>query len=80
MSDPSDRGEVVNISATDHTMAGGPFCRGIYVGVGGTVIVRMYGSATNLTFLNVPDGYILPVRADKVIRSGTTASNMVALM
>jgi hypothetical protein len=51
--------------------------RGLYVGVGGTVIVTTR-AGTVTTFLNVPAGTILPVSARRV-ETGTTATNIVAL-
>jgi hypothetical protein len=53
-------------------------CRGLWVGTGGNVVcVRPNGTA--VTFVNVPDGYLLPVIAKRVNTTSTTASNIVAL-
>ena len=54
--------------------------KGLYVGTGGTVIVRAAGSAVDVSYLNVPnggyiDGLISIVRSTA---NGTTASNIVA--
>ena len=62
--DPAD--DLVNVS------------RGIYVGVGGNVAVADINNA-EVIFLNVPSGFILPVRARRVNDTNTSAGSMVAL-
>ena len=74
--DPANDGEVIDISAADHSCT--QMTRAIYVGTSGAVKVDMRGG-TALTFTNVQDGTVLPVRVSKVYQTGTTASNMVAL-
>lgn len=54
------------------------FTRALYVGTGGNVVV-VSPSGTAVTFSNVPDGAILPVKAMRVNSTNTTASNIVAL-
>lgn len=54
-----------------------PVTRSIFVGVTGNVAVRMADGMT-ITFSNVPVG-ILPIQVDKVLATGTTATNIVAL-
>ncbi len=66
----------VDLSTTDATL--NPVCRRLYVGTTGDVKVDTVGGQTGVIFKNVPVGY-LDVRASKVYRSGTTASNIVAL-
>ena len=53
--------------------------RGIYVGTGGTIVAVMASGAT-VTFASVVAGSVLPVRLTKVMATGTTASNIVALV
>lgn len=56
-------------------------CRALYVGTGGTVSVQMLGydnSNTVVSFTNVPNGSLLPIRVTKVL-TDTTASDIVAL-
>lgn len=56
--------------------------RALYVGTGGNVVLVAYdqnGQKAAVTFSNVPDGTILPVRASRVNSTSTTASNIVAL-
>jgi hypothetical protein len=52
--------------------------RGIYIGVGGDVSVKMVGGE-NILFKAVPQGVVLPVRAQQVFNFGTAASNLVGL-
>lgn len=51
--------------------------RALYVGTGGTIAVQLVQSGT-VSFHNVPDGALLPVRAVRVLES-TTASAIVGL-
>ncbi len=52
--------------------------RALYVGSGGTLAIGML-SGDDLTFIGVPSGSFLPVRANQVLSTGTTASAIVAL-
>lgn len=53
--------------------------RGIYVGVTGNLTVRMFRGQNTITFLNVPVG-ILPIQVDRVLATGTTATQLIALL
>ncbi len=53
--------------------------RSIYVGTGGTV-VAVCPDGTVATFLNVPNGFVLPGFFVRVNAAVTTASDMVALL
>lgn len=52
--------------------------RSLYVGTAGHVAVITVGGET-VTFSNVPAGGVVPVRAKRVLVTGTTASNIVAM-
>ncbi len=52
--------------------------RAIYVGSGGDLKVDMAKSGT-VTFVGVPTGTVLPIRAERVYATGTTATSIVAL-
>lgn len=52
--------------------------RALYIGGAGDVKVDMLGSGT-VTFVGVAAGTVLPLRADRVYATGTTATSIVAL-
>lgn len=53
--------------------------RAVYVGVGGNVAVLMRdGNA--VTFRNVYDGALLPIRVARILATGTTASDILGLV
>lgn len=52
--------------------------RALFVGQGGTLAVRMAGGQ-EASFENVQGGTILPIRARRVMATGTTASSLIAL-
>ena len=57
--------------------------KGIYVGAGGDVTlvaVDAPAGAGGVTFRNLPSGSLLPVRARRVLATGTTAADMLALL
>jgi hypothetical protein len=74
LSTPIVSGEAVDISANDHTAS--QTSRALWVGTGGDVAVRT-GDSTEITFKNVQDGTLLPVRVDVVLRTGTDASDLL---
>lgn len=53
--------------------------RGLYVGTTGNIAGLMLSGAS-VTFTSVPAGAVLPVRLTKIMATGTTASNIVALV
>ena len=54
-------------------------CRAFYIGGAGNLAVTMWGGAT-VTFQGLPVGTILPIRARSVTQTGTTATNVLALL
>lgn len=54
--------------------------RGLYIGTTGDVSVQMYRTGTAVVFKTVPAGVILPISVIRVNSTGTTASNIVALL
>ncbi|MHA1128196.1 MAG: spike base protein, RCAP_Rcc01079 family [Alphaproteobacteria bacterium] len=52
--------------------------RSIYVGTSGDIAVRMVGETAVVIFKAVPAG-VLPIRADRILATGTTAADLVAL-
>lgn len=53
-------------------------CRGLFVGTAGNVAVTG-ADGTSVTFLNVANGTKLDLGPVKVLSTGTTASNILAL-
>lgn len=53
--------------------------KAVYVGMGGDVVLRAIGSATDVTLSNVASGSVLAIRVKAVRAAGTTANNLVGL-
>ncbi len=53
--------------------------RGIFVGTGGDLAVVMADDSAAVTFTNVPNGTILPIRVKQVLDTGTDADDILAL-
>lgn len=53
--------------------------RALYVGGGGTLALRLQSGA-EVTLAGVGQGTLLPLRADRVLATGTTASAIVGLV
>lgn len=53
--------------------------KALYIGTGGTVVLRTASGAADVTSKNLASGQILPVRAQFVRATGTTAADIVAL-
>jgi hypothetical protein len=56
----------------------------VYVGTGGTVVLIPSGAngtvnTGSATFINVPSGTILPVLAQRIMSTGTTATGFIIL-
>lgn len=54
--------------------------KALFVGSGGTIVLRAAGSTADVTLKGVAAGAILPVRASHVRATGTTAADIVALL
>lgn len=53
--------------------------KALYIGGAGDVVLRGVNSGSDVTFVGLAAGTILPVRASHVRATGTTATNIVAL-
>ena len=67
----------VNVSSGDHSL--GATYEAFYIGVGGDISLDCVTSGANIVFKNVASGQLLPVRANVVNQTGTTATYIVAL-
>lgn len=66
----------VSVTVSDSTVI--PVTRALYVGVSGNLAVRM-ADATLPVFVSVLAGVPLPFQVDKILSTGTTATNIYAL-
>lgn len=73
-SDPASNGAAVT-PHDDNELS--QVTRALYVGTTGDVAVTMKGGG-NVTYPNVPVGW-MPIRVTKVLSTGTTASDIVAV-
>ena len=65
------------VTKSDVTVFDAP--QAIYVGTGGDIALRLIGDSTVVTYTNVPSGSWLPILADKVMSTNTTASDIVRM-
>lgn len=54
--------------------------KALFVGTGGTIVLRTASGAADVIFKNLASGQILPVRAQFIRATGTTAADIVALV
>ena len=69
-------GGAIAITKSDTTQYNG--LRGVYVGGTGDVTLGMF-DGTTVTFSAVPVGVIIPVKAQRVMSTGTTATLLTGL-
>lgn len=53
--------------------------KALYIGTGGTLVLRGMDDGADVTFKNVASGQVIDVRARHVRATGTTASDIVGL-
>lgn len=68
----------VDISSTDYTLPTNSPSRAVYIGTGGTIVVQFVDEPGVSRTYTVLSGSRHPWQLSKVIRSGTTASGIVA--
>ncbi len=75
---PTEAAAVV-LTSTDHDCTGFAlgYARRLYIGSTGDVVVKYRGASGNITYKNVPVGY-MDGAFITVVKSGTTASLIVA--
>lgn len=54
--------------------------RGLWIGTTGNVAVALSNGGASVTFQNIPSGTLLPIQAYRVYATGTTATNILALL
>lgn len=67
------------VSVTPSNTATFTRTRGVYVGVTGNLTVRFAGDTANVTLTNVAAGVTHPWSIDRVMATGTTATNIVVV-
>lgn len=70
-------GNAATVTPDDGVTFGEP-SRALYIGGTGTLTVRMYPGGQTVQFAAVPVG-VLPLRVDRVLATGTGATNIVRL-
>ena len=70
-------GSYAAVTKSDSTVYS-PVIRAFYIGTAGDLVLRAPGSITSVTFKNLANGAILPVKAERVM-AATTAADIVAL-
>jgi hypothetical protein len=53
--------------------------KALYVGTGGNIILQAVDDDADILWKNVPAGAVLPVRAELIKATGTTAGDILAL-
>lgn len=53
--------------------------KALYIGSGGRLVLRTANGTADVNFANLSSGQILPVRAQFIRATGTTAADIVAL-
>lgn len=80
MSDLANPGSSAAVVTPSDTANLSPACRALYIGGAGDVTLLTVGNNNaSVLFTAVPAGSILPVRAARVMSTGTTATAIVAL-
>lgn len=55
------------------------YTRGVWIGVGGDVVMILAASGTAVTFKNIPSGTMIPMVIRQIKLTGTTAQNIVGM-
>ncbi len=69
--------KTVAITKSDSTNLTGTVTKGIFVGTGGDVAIKLIGDSAAVTLVNVPDGTFIPGSFARVMSTNTTASGIV---
>ena len=76
VSSPANRAVTVT---PDDTAPLADIPKALYVGTGGTIVMRGKSDSADRTWKNVPTGAFLPFRAEYIRATGTTAADILAL-
>ena len=53
--------------------------KALFIGTGGTIVLRAVNSGTDTVWKNLANASVLPIRASHVRATGTTAADIVAM-
>jgi hypothetical protein len=67
------------ITPSDSTDLPDGVCTAVWVGTGGDIAVRTQPMGGSVILKNVPGGYPLNVEAKRILATGTTATDLVAM-
>jgi hypothetical protein len=67
----------VAITKSDSTDLSATVTKGIWVGTGGDVAIKLTGDSAPVTLSNVPSGTFIPGKFARVMSTNTTASNII---
>lgn len=76
---PGLRYEDVDLTTTDYTPTGGVF-RGFVVGTTGGAVVVQDAAGINHTFTALNAGTVYPLGGNKIIKTGTVATPLIAIL
>jgi len=68
--------KAIDLSTADHSFATGV---AVYVGGAGNIVARAANNQETVTFTGVVAGTFLPIAVDKIVKTDTTATNLLAL-
>lgn len=75
MTDPA--GRLAAVTPSDSTVLSG--VRALWIGGAGNVAIRAGGMTAAVTLVGATAGQIIPIRANVVMSTNTTATNIVAM-
>ncbi len=76
LSSPASRGATITPNNNNDLPT---YTRAIYVGGGGNLSLIPVGQEGSISLADVPAGTFVPIRAKRVLQTGTSATSLVAL-
>lgn len=74
---PVTKSELVDIASTDYDFTNLP--RALYFGTAGTCKLLLQGDSTAISLANVSAGQLLPFRASRIYKTGTSATGILGV-
>lgn len=77
---PAIKAAAVTLSDSTDLTVNGQLPRALYIGTGGTLALKLGDDSSAVSFTNVPNGTLLPVRAKNAMSTGSSGvSGVIAL-